>query len=126
MSIATTTEQNHKKTLGEKGKASYLSKDVLQFDTSYQRPEITAFVWHIARNFSWKLFGTVSVSQRINGEYFVFDGQHRVLAARLRDDIDNIPCLVFNLDGVSEEAEAFLDLNTERADLGEYIDDELA
>lgn len=57
--------------------------------------------------------GTIVVAQRCN-EYYVVDGQHRVIASLRRSDIQKLPCLVFISDGRVEEAKAFININTNR------------
>lgn len=95
------------------GKLKYLSKSILRMHPSYQRQSNNAKVITIASDWSWVACGAIIVGER-GGEYWVIDGQHRVLAARRRADIDDLPCLVFATDGVEQEAKGFLDVNTLR------------
>lgn len=97
----------------EPGKIMYLPKETLKVDPSYQREETERKVLRIASEWSWMACGTILVADR-SGEYFVFDGWHRVNAAMRRSDIANLPCLVFMVSEVSQEAKGFLRANTDR------------
>lgn len=90
-----------------------LSKTVLQVHASYQRHASDARITAIASKWSWVACGTIIVGKR-GGEYWVIDGQHRVLAAKRRSDIKTLPCLVFKTDSVAQEAQGFLEANTGR------------
>lgn len=100
-------------TKDEPGTLKNLHKDVLQIHPAYQRDVIPAKVKEITANWSWVGAGAIVVGER-SGEFWVIDGQHRVLAAKRRSDITHLPCVVFQTDGVKQEAVAFLDLNTGR------------
>jgi len=97
----------------KQGELKWLNKDSLAVDESYQRSASRAKVLRIAREWSWIACGVISVAKRASG-FFVIDGQHRVLAARNRADIDDLPCVVFDSDGAEKEARAFLDTNKNR------------
>lgn len=79
----------------------------------YQRDGIPSKVLEFASNWSWIACGALIVAER-DGEYWVVDGQHRKLAADRRSDIYTLPCMVFQTDGVKQDAQAFLDTNTNR------------
>lgn len=100
-------------TKDEPGALKTLHKDVLQIHPAYQRDVIPAKVKEITANWSWVGAGAIVVGER-GGEFWVIDGQHRVLAAKRRSDITHLPCVVFQTEGVRQEAIAFLDLNTGR------------
>lgn len=100
-------------TKDEPGTLKNLHKDVLQIHPAYQRDVIPGKVKEITANWSWVGAGAIVVGER-GGEYWVIDGQHRVLAAKRRSDITHLPCVVFQTEGVKQEAIAFLDLNTGR------------
>ena len=92
----------------------WISKHKLQIDESYQRGAASKTrIDFIAKNWDWQLVGTLSVFARGKGEYFVYDGGHRLRAALLRDDIDRLPCIVFDSNaGIENEARAFVGKNT--------------
>jgi hypothetical protein len=92
-----------------------IHKDSITLPESYQRdPERSLKkVLRIAGKFSWASFQCLSVARR-DGQYYVFDGGHRLAAALRRSDIDLVPCLVFDSYSESEEAKMFIGLNTDR------------
>lgn len=101
--------------LGPVGEFKWLAKDLLVVDPCYQRDLRSKPAIVIAREFLWSKFGVINVNQRDGEEsFFVMDGQHRVLAAQRREDIHELPCLVFRLDQVAAEARAFVGLNMQR------------
>lgn len=95
------------------GEMMSLSKHLLQVHPAYQRHAIDSKIKMIASSWSWLACGAVIVGRR-GGEYWVIDGQHRVIAAKSRSDIDCLPCLVFETVSVEQEARGFLDANTGR------------
>lgn len=95
------------------GELRNLHKDVLQIHPAYQRDVLPMKVKEITATWSWAACGAIVVGER-GGEFWVIDGQHRVLAAKRRSDITHLPCVVFKTEGVRQEAVAFLDLNTGR------------
>lgn len=95
---------------------------VLQADPAYQR-EIDSkasqrLIRHIAENWDWRLCAPLTVSHRADTDgtmaYFVIDGQHRLAAAELRQDIDELPCIISKFASFEEEALAFVAINTAR------------
>ena len=97
------------------GQLMHIDKAELMIDHQYQRDDISPHkVQALASAWSWAGCGVISVALRPNGLYFVFDGQHRVLAARKRSDIRELPCIVFECDSVAKEAAGFLVANSER------------
>lgn len=95
------------------GELRNINKHVLQVHPAYQRSCTNSKVTAIAAAWSWIACSTIIVGHR-GGDYWVIDGQHRVLAARKRADITDLPCVVFETDGISQEAKGFLDANTMR------------
>jgi hypothetical protein len=97
----------------------WINKNNLRVDHCYQRNEISYHkIARITRNFEWASCGAILVAERAPGEFYAFDGQHRLLAAKRRSDITEMPCLVYDLCGTQDEANAFLDVNTERKAIG--------
>lgn len=92
----------------------WIDKAALFVDHTYQRDATEKKVVAIARDFSWAALGAICVAKRDRGQLYVFEGQHRVLAAMKRVDITSLPCLVFESMGVSDEAAAFLRTNSLR------------
>lgn len=97
----------------EPGRMRMISKTDLQVDHTYQRDANHTKASDIARDWSWMACGVITVAER-RGELFVVDGQHRVLAACKRSDIDEMPCIVFRSNGIDEEAFGFLIAQTMR------------
>jgi hypothetical protein len=95
----------------------YCLPSQLEIDPSYQRSiesgESQALIADIALNWHWGRAQVLTVSRR-DGRLFVVDGQHRLAAAKLRGDIQQLPCLIEEFSDVSEEAALFNDLNDKR------------
>lgn len=105
------------KTRGVMGEYTLISKHELKIDHTYQRAESKRKAMEYAADWSWVACGTIAVALRkVNDtyEFWVMDGQHRVAAALLRDDLNNLPCLVFEMDDLEEEAQGFVDINLHR------------
>ncbi len=98
---------------GAPGELIYLDKDALEIDHSYQRTAKNARVVRLARRWNWLACGVLTVAKR-RGRYYVVDGQHRLMAALKRSDIERLPCLVFESVEMRDEAAAFRDANRER------------
>lgn len=97
------------------GQFMEIDKNDLNIDHAYQRDKvIVTKIREIQANWSWAGCGCILVARRIDGSLWVFDGQHRVLAARNRADISALPCLVFDVDDRTQEAAGFLVSNSER------------
>lgn len=79
----------------------------------YQREETKSKVLELAKSWSWISCGTITVARR-GGVYWVVDGNHRKLAADRRSDISDLPCMVFEVGNVKDEARAFLATNANR------------
>lgn len=99
--------------LGPRGVAIDLYKTQLHIPTEYQRDPTEEKVKVITAGFNWPGFGCLVVVRR-DGRYLIVDGQHRWLATLRRADIDTVPCMVFEFDSLTDEAKAFLTLNTAR------------
>lgn len=112
--VATSKIDRYKWTVkDDPGALKLLHKTDLKIHPSYQRHAAGKKVVDIASSWSWIACGAIVVADR-GGEFWVIDGQHRVLAAKNRADIDLLPCVVFATESVAQEAQGFLDLNTQR------------
>lgn len=96
------------------GELKYINKTLLEVDHDYQRSYDVMKARALASDWSWCACGVITVSRRPTGEFFIIDGQHRVLAALKRDDIIDLPCVIFEIDSVKTEAQRFIDSNTRR------------
>jgi len=95
------------------GEFRLIHKRDLVISDEYQRDAMQGKVSEISAAWSWIACGAITVGDR-DGKLWVIDGQHRVLAARRRSDIENLPCIVFVTWSVREEAVGFLDVNAGR------------
>jgi len=90
----------------------------LAADPSYQRSIDTKrardLIHRIARGWDWNLCQPLAIARRGDGSLRVVDGQHRLAAARLRDDIHDLPCVVTAYADAGAEAAAFVALNSDR------------
>lgn len=96
-----------------------IHKADLKVNPEYQRMHVDRKCTEIAKRWSWLACGVIVVGER-NGEYWVIDGQHRVMAARKRREITTLPCIVFPTDTISQEAKGFLECNTNRKAVSSY------
>lgn len=96
-----------------------IPKESLEVDDAYQRACGRTKVLAMSSNWSWVACGAIIVAMR-GQRFFVIDGWHRVQAAKKRDDIAEMPCLVFETEGVAEEATGFLNVNTGRKNVTCY------
>lgn len=94
-----------------------IHKDSLSVDPSYQRDFKNHKAVEIASKFSWISFGALIVAKRPNGTLWVIDGQHRHAGALKRSDITELPCVVYELEDVVDEAGGFLEINKSRKPL---------
>lgn len=94
----------------------------LQVDMAYQRDvggaDSQALIRRIAKAWNWDLCQPLTVSRRVadgaEAGLYVIDGQHRLEAARLRGDIDQLPCVIVTYGDAAEEAATFVKLNQQR------------
>ncbi len=113
--VGTSKVDHYKWTLKDlRGTYMAIDKNELFVDHAYQRDQNEAKVMEMCRGWSWMACGAILVALRQDGTHFVFDGQHRVMAARKRADITTLDCLVFEVDELHDEAEGFLKSNTLR------------
>lgn len=107
--------------LPEPGEFMWVNKTDLHIDHSYQRElKSSQKVIDIAKKFDWMRCGVLRVVLRPDGRAVIVDGQHRGCAALLRDDIESLPCIVFEWDSLSDEARAFVEVNTMQARVGAW------
>jgi hypothetical protein len=100
-------------TPGARGEFRMISKHELHIDERYQREAVSATkVIEIAKNWDWRLFGALSIGERPDRSLWVYEGGHRARASFYRKDITYLPCLVFKLEDIADEARAFVGTNT--------------
>ena len=95
------------------GEFRYINKLALHIPVEYQRDLVDTKSREIASEWSWFGCGVIIVAFR-DGKYWVVDGQHRVGAALRRSEVVDLPCMVFQSDGLVVEAKAFLTVNSGR------------
>lgn len=103
----------------EPGEFKMINKHKLMIDHSYQRNASKGRVKLINKDWSWLACGVIIVASREEG-LFVVDGQHRVLAALSRADIEMLPCMVFKIKTIEKEAKGFLTAQVGRKPLTSY------
>jgi hypothetical protein len=100
---------------GDSGRMMIIHLEKLKIDNRYQRTEVSQTnTLRIAKNFSWEAFGVPIIMERTNGDFYVVDGQQRILAAKLRGDIKEARVLVFKSAGIEHESAAFRTMAIER------------
>lgn len=106
---------------GSRGEFQWIAKNDLNIDSRYQRDQVSeAKVREIARGWDWLMLGCLSVIEREDGSFWVFDGGHRARASFYRDDVKELPCIVHKVATVSEEAKAFVARNTMVSNVAAY------
>lgn len=104
--------------LGDPPAVQWLGTNDLSVDYGYQRlTEAKAsqrLISDIATDWDWRLCAPLTVSDRGKGGKYVIDGQHRLLAAQMRGDIETLPCIVSVFGSFEEEARCFVSINSAR------------
>lgn len=100
--------------LGRKPDLIWVNVDRIRVDHNYQREIKPARVQQILREFNWSQFQPVMLAEQEDGTFTVFDGQHRVAAARNHPKITEVPAAVVRLSGTQSEAAAFIGVNVNR------------
>lgn len=122
MSRAATSRLKVNAPLGLRPSLEYRPLPQLRIDMSYQRaidaPGSQTLIRRIAQFWDWGLCQPLVVAKRADGSLMVVDGQHRLAAARIRNDIYDLPCVVTAYDSAGDEAAAFVALNQSRRPLG--------
>jgi hypothetical protein len=100
--------------LGQKPELMWVDIDKIAVDHNYQRELKANRVAQILREFNWAHFQPVMLAEQPDGTFTVFDGQHRVAAARSHPRVKEVPAAVIRVSGSKEEAGAFLGVNVNR------------
>lgn len=100
--------------IGERPRLEWVPVSAIRVDENYQRAIKRSRVGQILRDFTWAHFQPVMLAEHDDGSYTVFDGQHRVEAARLHPDITEVPASIVAFDEGYAEAGAFLGVNVNR------------
>lgn len=100
--------------IGDRPDLRWVALDRIMVDHNYQREVKPNLVAKILRKFEWKKFGCVCLVEHDDGRFSVYEGQHRVSAARAHPKIDTVPAAIVRLDSLVAEADAFLGMNVDR------------
>lgn len=96
----------------------WMPPSMLAIDGSYQRtidnPASAKLILQIAKFWDWNLCQPLVVSRRPDGTQWIVDGQHRLAAAVMRGDIQQLPCFICNYPDAATEAQRFVDFNGNR------------
>lgn len=101
------------------GTLQWINKHEIKIDDVYQRSLLKQRVTALSQEWSWVACGTLIVAYRC-GEYWAIDGQHRLMATLRRSDIQELPCIVFEMQDIKEEAKGFISANTERKPISSF------
>lgn len=98
-----------------KGEFRYIAKHLLRIDhETYQRITTKGRMQVIVGNWSWVACGALCVADRGPNGLWIIDGGTRHGAAMRRSDIKDLPCMVFQIENIEQEAQGFLSVNTGR------------
>lgn len=91
----------------------------LYIDPAYQRSAKSEAslknLRYVQEHFSWAHCGALIVCHVPDKrQYAVVDGQHRLIAAQARGDIDELPCVMVGGEDFVSQAKSFVVVNTER------------
>lgn len=101
--------------IGARPSLEWVPIDKIYVDSNYQRDVRGNRVAKIVKNFNWPDFGALNLTRQTDGRFSVVDGQHRLAAARLHPDIDEVPAAVSEASDLAAEARSFVTINTVRA-----------
>ena len=100
--------------IGKKPDLAFVPIDRINVDRNYQRDLKTSRVQQILKDFNWSQFQPVMLARKPDGTFNVYDGQHRVAAARLHPQVEEVPAAIIDLADLAGEAGAFVGVNTNR------------
>lgn len=100
--------------IGEKPRFEWVSVDLIDVDSNYQRELDRGKVERMLAEFRWDHFGSVILAPKDDGRFAVTDGQHRTKVAELHPRITHVPAMIINRSGTQAEAENFLVINRDR------------
>lgn len=93
---------------GYNGQFMMVDPTEVLIDRRYQRAQKTTLVSHIAQNPRWDAFGVPTVFKRPDGRMFAADGQQRIAGVLASaKPPKEIPVVIFEVNNLPEEAEAF-------------------
>ena len=97
---------------GYKGQFMMVDPTKVLIDHRYQRAQKNSLVSQIAQNPRWDAFGVPTVFKRANGQMYAADGQQRIAGVLASaKPPKEIPVVIFEINDLPEEAEAFVLIN---------------
>ena len=123
MSRAATSRLKVNAPLGNMPVLQFVRPGEIRVDPAYQRSldvgSSQSLIRRMAQFWNWDLCQPLVLARRMAPEarLFVIDGQHRLAAASLRGDIDQLPCVIVNYASPADEAASFVHLNQQRRPL---------
>lgn len=121
MSRAATDRLKVNPPIGDRPVLRWLRLDEVAVDYTYQRslaePQSQTLIRQIAVFWNWELCQPLTIAKRPNGALMIVDGQHRHAGAKLRGDIETLPCIVSTYATAGDEAATFVALNRNRRPL---------
>jgi hypothetical protein len=103
---------------GESVTIEIVNLDDIKVNDSYQRKLNPKFVSYLSRKFDPTIVGVLHVARNQIGNYYVWDGQHRLAAMRERG-IPKWPCIVTEKN-TREQATAYSEANDGRLKIESY------
>lgn len=109
--------------LGRMPTLQFLRPSEIRVDPAYQRSleaeASKSLIRRMAQHWNWDLCQPLVIARRqdLTERFFVIDGQHRLAAAILRRDIDQLPCVIVTYESAADEAASFVHLNQQRRPL---------
>lgn len=112
--------------VGSQPSIEWVHLERLSVDESYQRTTDNAasrrLIANIAAKFDWRLCAPLVVARRADESLVIIDGQHRWMAASMRNDIPQLPCCIFRYASREEEARMFIVANRARKPMNRLDD----
>jgi hypothetical protein len=102
------------KSTGLPGRLQYVHKRLIKTDYDGYQREVTEKAEAICRDFSWMAMGCLILARRPDGTLWVVDGNNRLTACLRRSDIETVPCIIFDVVDVKQEASGFIGANKNR------------
>jgi hypothetical protein len=102
------------KSTGSKGVLQWVDKRKLNTDYDHYQRDVKGTADSICKHLDWMGLGCLSVARRPDGSMWVIDGNNRLHGCLRRSDVQEVPCIVFDVADIAEEAQGFLAANKHR------------
>jgi hypothetical protein len=123
MSKSAPIRLKYDKPAGRMPTLQFVRPSEIRVDPTYQRclegSASQTLIKRMAQRWNWDLCQPLVLARRTDfvERLFVIDGQHRLAAARLREDIEQLPCVIVSYGSPAEEAASFVSFNQQRRPL---------